>query len=348
MRRPNAFQLVESSVTTTVSTFTQRPRAPFMSELSESALRDGAYPLGRGKAVIVDRGLGRMQKISVGVTVVLPAAATAYAVFHAARDGLSWLDLVLFVVFYFVTLVGITVGYHRLLTHQTFTTGRWTKLMLAIFATWGAQGPVLQWVSTHRRHHVTSDREGDPHSPNRSGPGAWGRLKGLIYAHIGSGFTDEVTNYSRFAPDILRDSDMIWASRYYLPLVAAGLALPAAIGALVTQSLEGTVTALLWGGFARMFVVHHAIMSITSIAHVFGVKTYRSGDESRNSLSLALLTGGEGWHNTHHAFPKAAILSTAYWQIDLGGFVVWGLEKLGLAWDVNRITPEAMNAKARV
>ena len=317
-----------------------------MSDVSESAIREGGYPLGRGKAVIVDRRLGRMQKIAVGLTVVVPAAATADALFLAIRDGVSWLDVALFVVFYLATLIGITVGFHRLLTHQTFTTGRWTKLALAIFGTWGAQGPVLQWVSTHRRHHVTSDREGDPHSPNLSGPGTWGRMKGFLYAHFGSGFTDEVTNYSRFAPDILRDPDMMRVSQYYIPLVFAGLALPAAIGGLVTHSLAGAWTALLWGGFVRMFVVHHAIMSITSFAHVFGVKKFRSADESRNSYWLALLTGGEGWHNTHHAFPKAAILTTSYWQLDISGVVVWGLERLGLAWDVNRITPESMKAKS--
>ena len=318
-----------------------------MSDLSESAIREGGYPLGRGKSVIVDPRLGRMQKIAVGLTVAVPTAATAYALFLAIRDEVSRLDVLLFVVFYLATLTGVTVGFHRLLTHQAFTTGRSTRLVLAIFGTWAAQGPVLQWVSTHRRHHVTSDREGDPHSPNRSGPGTWGLVKGLLHAHFGSGFTNEVTNYSRFAPDLLRDPDMMRVSQYYIPLVLAGLALPAALGGLVTHTLTGAWTALLWGGFARMFVVHHAIMSITSVAHVFGIKKYRSADESRNSYWLALLNGGEGWHNTHHAFPKAAILTTSYWHLDISGVVVWGLEKLGLAWDVNRITPEAMRAKLR-
>jgi stearoyl-CoA desaturase (delta-9 desaturase) len=317
-----------------------------MNDASELAIRDGGYPLGRGKAVIVDRQLGRMQKISVGLTVVVPAAATVYALVLAAREGVSGLNITLFLIFYLATLIGITVGFHRLLTHRAFTARRWAKITLVICGSWAAQGPALQWVSTHRRHHVSSDRDGDPHSPNRSGVGVWGRLKGLLYAHIGSGFTDEVTNYSRFAPDLLRDPDMIWVSKHYLAVLAAGLVLPCAIGGLVTQSLEGAWTALIWGGFVRMFVVHHGIMSITSIAHVFGVKTFRSADESRNSYWLALLTGGEGWHNTHHAFPQAAIFSTSYWQIDIGGMVVWTLEKLGIARDVNRITPEGKKAKS--
>jgi stearoyl-CoA desaturase (delta-9 desaturase) len=193
---------------------------------------------------------------------------------------------------------------------------------------------------------MSSDQDGDPHSPNLSGTGNWSRLKGLFHAHIGSMFADEVTNYARFGPDLLRDPDVVWINKHYLAVMAAGLALPAAIGGIFIQSLEAAWTALLWGGFVRMFVVHHAIWSITSIAHTFGVKAFRSDDESRNSYLLALVTGGEGWHNTHHAFPKAAIFTNSYRHVDIGGIVVWGLEKLGMASGVHRIALDGSKAKS--
>jgi stearoyl-CoA desaturase (Delta-9 desaturase) len=300
----------------------------------------------RGSAVVYNPYLVRTQKLYAAVTVVVPTIATAYAVFLAATEGVSGLDIGLFLVFYLLTLLGITVGFHRMLAHRAFLPSRAVNIAFSIFGSWCAQGPVLHWVSNHRRHHATSDRAGDPHSPNLSGGSLRGRIKGLYHAHIGSMFVDEVTNYATFGPDLMRNSDIIWINKHYLAILLSGLLLPAAIGGLVTQSLYGAWTALLWGGLVRMFVVHHAIWSITSVAHTVGARVFNSDDHSRNSQWLALLTGGEGWHNTHHAFPKSAFFATAPWQIDIGGIVVWGLEKIGAIREVHRITKERMVAKA--
>lgn len=300
----------------------------------------------RGSAVVYNAYLVRTQKLYASVTVVVPTLLTAYALVLAVRDGVSGLDIGLFLVFYFLTLMGITVGFHRMLAHRAFVPSRWVNVAFTIFGTWSAQAPVLHWVSNHRRHHTTSDRAGDPHSPHLSGSGFLGRLKGFYHAHIGSMFANEVTNYATFGPDLMRNGDIIWINKHYLAIVVSGLLLPAAIGGIATQSLWGAWTALLWGGFVRMFVVHHAIWSITSVAHTLGGRVFKSDDHSRNSMWLALLTGGEGWHNTHHAFPNSAVFATRPWQIDIGGIVVWSLEKLGAISNVRRVTPERMKAKA--
>jgi stearoyl-CoA desaturase (Delta-9 desaturase) len=321
-------------------------RSLVVSEASELTVRELESFREPRKVAIFDHRLVRRQKTYAALTAAIPTIATAYALVLAVQDGVSLLNVSLGLSFYLITLVGITVGFHRLLAHHAFKAARWIKIVLAVFATWSAQGPVLHWVSNHRRHHMLSDQNGDPHSPNLFGPGTRGGLRGLFHAHIGSMFADEVTNYVRFAPDLLRDRDLRWINQHYWPLVASGLAFPTAIGGLATLSFEGAWTALLWGGFVRMFAVHHAIWSITSIAHSFGAKMYRSDDESRNSYLLALLTGGEGWHNTHHAFPKAAIFTMSCWHVDIGGIVIWSLEKLGLAHDVHRVTVDARKAKS--
>jgi stearoyl-CoA desaturase (delta-9 desaturase) len=297
-------------------------------------------------AVVFDKTLVKRQRLFAALTVIVPTVATGYALWAAVLYGIRPIDVALLLVFYFLTLMGITVGFHRLLAHRSFTADRPVKVAFTVFGTWSGQGPALHWVSNHRRHHVCSDQAGDPHSPNMSGSGAWGRLKGLFHAHIGSMFADEVTNYARFSPDLMRDPDIVWINKHYLSVLASGLILPGIIGVLFTPTLGGFCAAVLWGGLVRMFLVHHAIWSITSIAHTFGVKTFRSRDESRNSLWLALLTGGEGWHNTHHAFPDSAIFATAPWQIDLGGIVIWLLEELGVAHEVGRVNENAARAKS--
>jgi stearoyl-CoA desaturase (Delta-9 desaturase) len=217
--------------------------------------------------------------------------------------------------------------------------------LFLILGSWAAQAPVLHWVSNHRRHHQTSDKIGDPHSPNLSGSSIWGRIEGLFYAHIGSMFANEITNYITFSPDLLRDSDIMRINKHYLAIVISGLLVPAAVGGLVTQSWLGAWTAFLWGGLVRMFVVHHAIWSITSIAHMVGKQVFHSNDRSRNSAFLAILTGGEGWHNTHHAFPQSAFFSITCWQIDIGGIVIGLLERFSFVHDVQRLTPDQIRTK---
>lgn len=296
--------------------------------------------------LLYNRKLVNTQRIFAVITIAVPTIAAIFAIGLAVTGHVSWLDLALFLVFYFLTLMGITIAFHRYFAHKAFKTNRIMKNILAVLGTWCGQGPILHWVSNHRRHHTLSDKPGDPHSPNLHGNGVWNRWRGLCHAHIGSMFISEVPNSMYYAPDLIRDPDLLWINRHYVSITASGLILPAVIGGLVAFSLEGALTALLWGGFVRMMVVHHAIWSITSVAHVVGKKRFACDDESRNSYPLALLTGGEGWHNTHHTFPRSAYFSTRWFELDIGGVVLATLELLGIIWDVRRPTPRQLEERA--
>jgi stearoyl-CoA desaturase (delta-9 desaturase) len=247
---------------------------------------------------------------------------------------------------YFLTLMGITVGFHRYLAHRSFKTSTTGRFILAVLGSMAAQGPVLHWVSNHRRHHRHSDQSGDPHSPNLHGSGFMARVKGFAHAHIGSMFAHEVTNFLMYSPDLVRDQMLMFVNRSYLWWVTFGIAFPAVVCGLISRSWIGFVTGLLWGGMVRMLLVHHAIWSITSLAHMFGAKRYAAKDESRNSFLLALVTGGEGWHNHHHAFPSAALFTDRLWKIDIGGIVIRLLHTCGLVWELHPVTSEMKTAKA--
>jgi len=279
------------------------------------------------------------------LTVITPSVAFVFAIAQIFFVGVSTLDITVCLVMYFLTLMGITVGFHRYLAHRSFKTSTTGRFALAILGSMAAQGPVLHWVSNHRRHHRHSDQPGDPHSPNLHGSNLIARLKGFFHAHIGSMFAHEVTNFVIYSPDLVRDRVLMFVNRTYIWWVTLGIALPAIVCGLVTRSWIGLLTGFLWGGMVRMVLVHHAIWSITSLAHMFGVKRYNSRDQSRNSLLLALVTGGEGWHNHHHAFPSSALFTEGLWKIDIGGMVIRFLRVCGLVWDLHSVTPEMKTAK---
>ena len=248
-------------------------------------------------------------------------------------------DLLVFVVTYTLTGLGVTVGFHRLLTHRSFRTYRWVRVAAAILGSAAVEGPVIEWVATHRKHHRFSDAEGDPHSPHvgRRG-GLIGALGGLVHAHIGWVFSDpEVADEARYAKDLLDDRAIVFVDRTFVVWALAGLAFPFGLGVALTGSVIGGLTAMLWGGAARLFVLHHATFSVNSLCHFFGRQPFATGDESRNLAWLAPLTFGESWHNGHHAFPTSARHGLERRQLDLSAVVISGLERVGLAWDVVRI-----------
>lgn len=280
------------------------------------------------------------------VTVLVPTLAMAFAVAQVIFIGVSMTDVIVCLVMYFLTLMGITVGFHRYLAHRSFKTSTTGRFALAVLGSMAAQGPALHWVSNHRRHHRHSDQPGDPHSPNLHGAGFIARVRGFGHAHIGSMFAHEVTNFILYSPDLVRDRTVMFVNRTYLLWVTLGIAGPAILCGLISQSWIGLLTGFLWGGMVRMFLVHHAIWSITSLAHMFGDRRYGSKDESRNSPLLALFTGGEGWHNDHHAFPSSALFTDRLWRIDIGGLVIRVLHACKLVWDIHPVTPEMKLAKA--
>ncbi len=256
-------------------------------------------------------------------------------------------DLVVFVVTYMLTGLGVTVGFHRLLTHRSFRTYHWVRVVAAILGSAAVEGPVIEWVATHRKHHRFSDAEGDPHSPHVGRRrGLIGALAGLAHAHIGWVFSDaEVADESRYAKDLLDDRAIVFVDRTFVVWALAGLAFPFGLGVALTGSVIGGLTGMLWGGAARLFVLHHATFSINSLCHFFGRQPFATGDESRNLAWLAPLTFGESWHNGHHAFPTSARHGLERGQLDLSSAVISGLERVGLAWDVVRIGPARIDGR---
>jgi stearoyl-CoA desaturase (delta-9 desaturase) len=286
-------------------------------------------------------------RIITGVVTALPILLLVVAAWQVWDEALHWRDLAIFGVIYVVTGLGITVGFHRLLTHRSFKTGPAVRAILAALGSAAIEGPVISWVADHRKHHTFSDEEGDPHSPHVGHGGGWrGTLRGLLHAHVGWLFVHtERGSKRRFAPDLLADPVVRFIDRTFVLWAVVGLAIPFGLGVALGGTLVAGLTGLLWGGAVRMFVVHHVTYSINSICHVFGRRPFDTDDESRNVFWLALPTFGEAWHNNHHAFPTSAVHGLRRWELDPSALVIRALEKLGLAWDVVRISPERQAAK---
>jgi stearoyl-CoA desaturase (delta-9 desaturase) len=281
------------------------------------------------------------------VGVALPFVAFVVAVVLLWNKAVGALDLAVMAVLYVLTGLGITVGYHRLLTHNSFQTSKPVRYAFAILGSMSVQGPVLSWVADHRKHHAHTDEEGDPHSPHLAGSGVGGALKGLWHAHVGWLFSlKDRAEPERYARDWLEDRGMRVINRLFFLWLALGIAIPAAIGYAVEGTIGAALTAALWGGLVRIFFLHHVTFSINSLCHFAGRRSFATEDESRNVFWLAPLSFGESWHNNHHAFPSSAFHGLRWTQIDTGGIVIRLLERTGLAWNVIRISPERQAEKA--
>ncbi|GIE94900.1 acyl-CoA desaturase [Paractinoplanes rishiriensis] len=279
------------------------------------------------------------------VFVVAPFVALLAAIPVAWGWGLSALDAGMAVAGYLIAVAGVTVGFHRYLTHGSFKANRPLRLVLAVAGSLAVEGPPTEWVADHRRHHAFTDREGDPHSPWRYGTGVRALAKGLFYAHCGWFFNKEVTNKARFAPDLLADRGIRIVDRLFLPLFAVSLLLPALIGGLVTSSWTGALTGFFWAGLVRMALLHHVTWSVNSICHVVGERPFNSKDKATNFWPLAILSFGESWHNSHHADPTGARHGVLRGQIDPGARLIWVFEKLGWVHDVRWPDPVRLAAK---
>jgi stearoyl-CoA desaturase (delta-9 desaturase) len=287
---------------------------------------------------------GRAANIFVTIA---PVVVLGVGIWLAWGGALHWQDLVVMAVGYALTGLGITVGFHRLFTHRSFKTSRVLRVAFAVLGSAAVEGPLIEWVSNHRMHHRFSDRPGDPHSPHLDEAGGWrGAFRGLLHAHAGWLFnaTDRAAP-ERYAPDLLADPAMRWVDRTFVLWVLAGLAVPFGLGVALMGTIGGGLEALLWGGAVRIMILHHATFSINSLCHFFGRRSFQTGDESRNLAWLSLLTFGEAWHNNHHAFPTSAHHGLKRRQLDPGAWLIDTLARVGLVWDVVRISPAAQNAK---
>jgi stearoyl-CoA desaturase (Delta-9 desaturase) len=279
------------------------------------------------------------------LAVVLPFAGTLAAIVLLWNSVVSARDLAILAVMYVLTGLGITVGFHRLLTHRSFQAPKPVEYTFAALGSMAVQGPVMAWVADHRKHHAHADHEGDPHSPHVGhGDGATGVLRGLWHAHMGWLLTDQgQASVRKHAPDLLEDRGMRVINRRFPLLVLLSLALPAAAGwALSGGELAGAATGLLWGGLVRIFFVHHVTWSVNSVCHFLGTRRFETDDHSTNVPWLALLSFGESWHHNHHAFPRSAAHGLRRWEraMDPSALVIWALERVGLARKVVRIAPE--------
>jgi stearoyl-CoA desaturase (delta-9 desaturase) len=278
--------------------------------------------------------------IATGIVTLVPAVGLGWGVWETWGGLLRWQDVLVFAITYFLTGIGITVGFHRLLTHRSFHTSAALRGVFAALGSASVEGPVIEWVAQHRMHHAHSDHEGDPHSPHVGYGSGWrGAVRGLTHAHVGWLFGMKgLASERRYAPDLLEDPMIAFINRTFPVWVLAGLAVPFGLGVALTGSVAGGLTGLLWGGAVRMFCMHHATFSINSLCHFFGRRPFDTGDESRNLAWLALPTLGEAWHNNHHAFPTSASHGMGRWQLDPSAAVIWALERAGLAWNVVRIS----------
>jgi stearoyl-CoA desaturase (Delta-9 desaturase) len=289
----------------------------------------------------------RLERRVAIITVIVPFIALALAIIVFWGRGVSELDLILFGVMYVITAFGLTMGFHRLFTHRSFKCASAVSALLGVAGSMAAQGPILFWVACHRRHHQCSDAEGDPHSPHQFSGGFLGVLRGWWHAHMGWMLTHKTENYRKFAGDLLRDRRLVAINRQYFVWVALGLLIPAVLGGVISKTWWGFFTGLLWGGFVRMFFVHHFTWSINSICHLFGRAPFDTSDESKNNAVCAMLTLGEGWHNNHHAFPSSARHGLSWWQLDVVYLAVCALKFVRLAWDVHVPSLAQMAARAR-
>jgi stearoyl-CoA desaturase (Delta-9 desaturase) len=253
-------------------------------------------------------------------------------------------DLAILVVMYLLTGLGVTIGYHRLLTHRAFQSYPWVERAFAVLGSMSVQGSVMDWVADHRKHHANADREGDPHSPH---VGHGSGIAGLWHAHVGWLLeTQGQADWKRFATELYEDPAMRRIGRRFPLLAALSLLLPTLAGFVIDGfTLGGALRGLVWGGLVRIFFVHHITWSVNSVCHFFGSRRFDVDDHSTNVVWLAPFSLGESWHHNHHAFPRSAYHGLRWWELDLSGLIISAMERVGLAWNVVRIAPERQRAR---
>jgi stearoyl-CoA desaturase (Delta-9 desaturase) len=281
-------------------------------------------------------------RVGTIAAVVLPLAGFVTAVISLWGWGFGWVDFGLLLGMYALTAIGITVGFHRLFTHKSFETNAVMRFVFAALGSMAVQGSVLRWVAQHRRHHQHSDTPADPHSPYHHGHGLLGLIRGFWHAHIGWAFKADATGLDRYVADLRKLASVRVASALFPLWIVLGLAVPAVLGGVLTGTWGGVLFGLLWGGLARVFLVHHVTWSVNSVCHLWGSQPYPEKDHSRNNLVFGVLALGEGWHNNHHAFPTSARHGLRWWQIDASYYFIRALALVGLAWKVRVPAAEAV------
>ena len=287
-------------------------------------------------------------RLITAVVTVAPVAGLGFVAWQVWGDWLHGGDLVVFAILYLTTGLGITVGFHRHLTHRAFATTRPVRALLAVLGSAAIEGPVISWVADHRKHHAFADVEGDPHSPHVGHGHGWrGAVAGLVHAHVGWLFVHTQRGArNRYAPDLLADPIITLIDRAFVVWALGGLAAAFGLGCAIGGTAMAGVRGLLWGGAVRMLVLHHVTYSINSVCHFFGGRRFATPDHSSNVFLLALPSLGESWHNNHHAFPTSAAHGLRWWELDVSSLVICALARVGLVWDVVEVSREHQARKA--
>jgi len=298
-----------------------------------------------------DHRMPLAQRVTMFVSVVGPIVGLIAAIvllWDRGPASVGWPEVVAMLGMYALAGFGVTVGYHRLLTHRAFDAPRAVRVLFAICGSVAAQGATIRWCATHRRHHQTSDRAGDPHSPHTHGDGVLDLLRGVWHAHMGWLFHRDAPDTAHSVRDLLADPLIVLVDRLYFFWVILGLVIPGALVGLWEGTWSGFWSGLVWGGLVRVCLMQHVTWSINSVCHVWGSREFHTTDHSVNNWVCAVLALGEGWHNNHHAFPTSARQGLRWWQFDSSWLIIRAMERLGLARNVRTPTPAAMRAKLEV
>ncbi|HZM84262.1 MAG TPA: acyl-CoA desaturase [Candidatus Limnocylindrales bacterium] len=286
------------------------------------------------RPILDSRRKPQREMVAISVVIALPFVAVLAAIPVAWGWGISWHVLALTIGFYVLTMMGISTGFHRLLTHRSFKAKRPVRILLLVAGSLAIQGPVIRWVADHRRHHAFADRDGDPHSPWRYGTSTPAILRGMLHAHMGWFYDRDETNQEVFAADLLKDKDVLAVDRLSALLAVTSLALPSAIELGLGGSATDAVAAFFWAGLVRIFFVHHVTWSVNSICHTIGTRPFATRDRSANFWPLAILSMGDAWHNDHHAMPRYARHGMIRGQIDISAYFIAAFERLGWVTEV--------------
>jgi stearoyl-CoA desaturase (delta-9 desaturase) len=294
-----------------------------------------------------ETGMSRFERNANLAGVVVPFLGVIAAIVLLWNSMVDWTDIAIMIVMYMLSAVGVTLGFHRLLTHRAFQSYPWVEYSLAVLGSLSLQGSVMDWVADHRKHHAHTDKEGDPHSPH---VGHGTGLRGFWHAHAGWLLeTQGKADWRKYAPDLYEDPKMRRIGKMFPLLALASLLLPTLAGFVLQGfTAKGALEGYIWGGLVRVFFGHHVTWSVNSICHIFGERRFDVEDRSTNVWWLAPFSLGESWHHNHHAFPRSAFHGMKWWELDITGLMIRAMAKLGLAWNVVRIAPERQQAKLRV
>lgn len=263
--------------------------------------------------------------------IVIPTLGTLTALYLAFLGQITWLDIILCISMVILTELGITMGFHRMLVHQSFIAHPIVKFILLMLGSMALQGPASNWASVHLKHHAHTDEDDDPHSPT---------VKGWLHSHCGWIFTmkhdEHISARQTFGKKFQQDKMVQFFDATFFVWSMIGLFIPFLIGGL---------NGLLWGGFVRLFLALNFTWSVNSFCHIIGGRMFNTADKSKNNFIVGILAMGEGWHNNHHAFPRSAFHGMAWWQIDISGYIIRLLEILHLVKNVYRVPNAVMQEK---